>query len=230
MLRLTLSIGLSFFLFGCGGGEDIKAPLALKKFVYLKDKAKLQAPTSSNNYKLKSSFYNQYFYLTGSYMTFKVSQEKIEYKRSELRFLDEWNVTDAKKWLFERVKLVEFNKREFTFLQILEDSSSPQPLLRVAWYENLKNQKNHIWAVIRLNNYEDSKAEVDFIDLGEVPRDFFDINVSVDNGFLSIKLNNIQKLQNYDISYWKNPSYFKMGVYLQDIGEAKIFIYMLKIN
>jgi len=98
----------------------------LEKFAFLKEKAKLQAPTSSNNYKLKSSFYNQYFYLTGSYMTFKISQKKIEYK-SELRFLDEWNVTDAKKWLCERIKLTEFNKREFTFLQILEKSYSPQP-------------------------------------------------------------------------------------------------------
>ena len=71
---------------------------------------------------------------------------------------------------------------------------------------------------------------MDFIDLGEAPKDFFDINVSVDNGFLSIKLNNIQILQNYDISYWKNSSYFKTGVYLQNIGEAKIFIDVLKIN
>ncbi|WP_456489067.1 polysaccharide lyase family 7 protein [Caminibacter pacificus] len=218
---------LFLFILGCGGsGTDNKEPpLKLKKLQFLSQKAKLQAPTAKYNYKLDENFSNAYFYLSeGKYLTFDISENNIDdSKRSELRFYNEWNVSDNKvRYLYMKLKIVRFNKREFTFMQI-HDSFSP--LVRVVWFDDYKNEKNHLWAFIR-----DENGDATGYDLGELSDDFFDVNMSVKSGFLSIEVNGIKKIDNFDVSYWQNLSYFKAGVYLQDIGRAIIFVDLLKIE
>ena len=205
-----------------------ESPLKLKKFEFLVNKAKLQAPISKISYKLNGDFCNEYFYLSnGSYMTFEISEEKNEHKRSELRFLKEWSVDcEKEKFIEERVKLVEFNKREFTFLQIHDGK---KPLIRVVWYKNLKHKNNHLWAFVRLNEFDGEKRRVKVFDLGKSTKEFFDIRLSVKKNELKVCINNKEKLE-FNVGYWKNKSYFKTGVYLQDVGKAKIYIDKIKLS
>jgi hypothetical protein len=205
-----------------------ESPLKLEKFQFLVNEAKLQAPTSGNSYKLTGNFCNEYFYLSdGKYMTFEVSEEKNEHKRSELRFLKEWNVdTENKKFIEERIKLEEFNKEEFTFLQIHDGI---KPLIRIVWYKDFKGMQHHLWAFVRLNEFDGNKREVRVFDLGLCPEDFFNVKLSVENAILSVYINGYEKFE-YDVSYWKNKSYFKTGVYLQNTGRAKIYIDKIKIG
>ncbi len=217
---------LFLFILGCGGSETESktSPLILEKFSFLSQKAKLQAPSSEYNYALDKNFANDYFYLSENrYMTFDISEDNLDSKRSELRFYNEWNVSDDKsRYLYMRLKIIKFNKREFTFMQIHDNSL---PLIRVVWYDDYKNEKNHIWAFIR-----DENGDATGYDLGALSDDFFDVNMSVKSGFLSIEVNGIKKIDNFDVSYWQNLSYFKAGVYLQDIGRAVIFVDLLKIE
>jgi hypothetical protein len=158
-------------------------------------------------------------------MTFKISEKSKEHKRSELRFLDEWSVfSKSEKFIEEKIKLVKFNKREFTFLQI---HNGYKPLIRVVWYKNLKNRYEHLWAFIRLNELNGKQRKVTVFDLGECPKGFFDIKLSVKNGVLKLFLNGRKKFV-FDVSYWRKKSYFKTGVYLQDEGEAEIYIDEMK--
>ncbi len=221
---------LVFFIFATLlSAQD--TPYSLEKFQNILDISKLQAPKSSFDplYSVKygnfADYFNKYFYLQDSkYIVFFMCGKK---HRSELRMKKEWRV-DTKKSisLYAKVKLFPLNaKREFTFLQIHADSnlknSINKPLLRIVWMKELHNFKNHIWAVIRKspNAYKQSYEKVD---LGLMPKDFFDIKIIVKANKLNIIVDNAKKY-NFDISYWSRYyNYFKAGVYLQDDGCAKV--------
>ena len=206
-------------------------PYSQEKFQDILNVSKLQAPKSSFDalYSVKygnfADYSNKYFYLQdGKYMVFFMCGKK---HRSELRMKKEWKV-DTKKSisLHARVKLFPLNaKREFTFLQIHADSnlknSINKTLLRIAWMKELHNLKNHIWAVIRKspNVYKQSYEKVD---LGLMPKEFFDIKIVVKTNKLNIIVDSTKKYI-FDISYWSRYyNYFKAGVYLQDDGCAKV--------
>jgi len=216
------------------------SPYSLKKFQPILNVSKLQAPTSHYNplYSVKygnfNHYANKYFYLQDNkYMVFFMCGKK---NRSELRVKKDWKVDTKKPFvLFAKVKLFTLNsKREFTFLQIHADSTLPdsidKPLLRIVWLKELHNLKNHIWAVIRTspNEYEKSYQK---IDLGPMPKNFFDVTIIVYNNKLNIKINNNLIVKDFDVSYWKNfYNYFKAGVYLQDNGCAKVLFDQLYIK
>jgi hypothetical protein len=216
------------FIFFISLSMACESPLKLGKFEFLTQKAKLQAPTSKVSHKLNKAFCNEYFYLSdGKYMTFRINEKENDHKRSELRFFDEWNVSTLKeKFIYERVKLVKFNKKEFTFLQIHDGN---KPLLRILWHDRFKNRVSHLWAFVRLNELNRPYSEVKVFDLGETPNGFFDIKVCVQNSVLRVYVNGTNSLR-YDVSYWKNPSYFKTGVYLQNPGEAEIYVEDINIS
>ncbi len=206
------------------------SPYSLKKFHNILNISKLQAPTSKYNslYSVKYGnfkyYSNKFFYLQDNkYMVFYMCNKK---NRSELRIKQDWKV-DIKKSisLNAKVKLFSLNaKREFTFLQIHADStlknSIDKPLLRIAWRKNFHNFKNHIWAIIRKSpNIHEQNYEK--IDLGVTPKDFFDIRLAVKKNKLTIIIN--KKKYNFNVSYWKNYyNYFKVGIYLQSKGCAKV--------
>ncbi len=206
-------------------------PYSQEKFQDILNVSKLQAPKSSFDalYSVKygnfADYSNKYFYLQdGKYMVFFMCGKK---HRSELRMKKEWRVDTKKSISMQaRVKLFPLNaKREFTFLQIHADSnlrnSINKPLLRIAWMKELHNLKNHIWAVIRKspNVYKQSYEKVD---LGLMPKEFFDIKIVVKTNKLNIIVDSTKKY-NFDISYWNRYyNYFKAGVYLQDDGCAKV--------
>ena len=207
------------------------SPYSLKKFHPILDASKLQAPKSSYDplYSVKygefAQYANKYFYLQDrKYMTFFMCGKK---NRSELRMKKDWKV-DTKKpiKLHARVKLFRLNaKREFTFLQIHADSTLPnsinKPLLRIVWQKELHNLKNHLWAIIRTSPYPYEQS-YEKLDLGAMPKGFFDVDILVYTNKMTIKIDNETLVQNFDVSYWrKHYNYFKAGVYLQDEGCAK---------
>ena len=225
----------SAILFACN------TPYSLNKFKSVLKISKFQAPLSSYNslYSAKygefKDFCNKYFYLQDNkYMAFFMCDKK---HRSELRFKNDWKVSTKKAKILEaEVKLFPLNeKREFTFLQIHADSTLKnkpiinKPLLRIVWYKSLRGKKNHLWAVIRTcaDPYTMCYSK---IDLGEMPKGFFDVKIKVQNSNLKIWINNKLKVDK-DVSYWnKFENYFKAGVYLQDYGCAKALFNRLKIK
>ncbi len=234
-MKKIIFLIFGIYLFGCN------APFSLDKFKNVLSVSKLQAPGSHYNplYSTKygefKDFCNKYFYLQDNkYMAFFMCGKK---HRSELRFKNEWSVADSNPHIIiARVKLFPLNeKREFTFLQIHADSNLKdkpvinKPLLRVVWYKHLRGAKNHIWAVIRACD-EANVMCYEKIDLGEMPKGFFDIKVEVKNSKLKIWVNGNLKVDK-DVSYWnKFLNYFKAGVYLQDEGCAKVLFDKLTIK
>jgi len=224
---------LSMFLF------SNNAPYSQQKFQSVLDKAKLQAPLSKYDpkYSVKygqfKNYYNKFFYLKDNNMVFFMCKN---HHRSELRFKDEWQVsTKTPKILEVKVKILPLTeKKEFTFLQIHPNGNvypyMNKPLLRIVWYKNLRHRKNHIWAVIKNTNNANDKKYLK-IDLGKNPKQFFNVKIEVKNSKLNIWLNNIKKINNFDLEYWDGyRNYFKLGVYLQDNGCAKTMFNQIKIK
>jgi len=230
-----------FFLFFVTFLFAHDAPYSLEKFRSVLDISKLQAPYSSYNplycrkYGDFEYYSNQYFYLQDSqYMVFYMCGY---HNRSELRFKHIWKVDTATEKIMEaQVKLFPLNqKREFTFLQIHADSTLKdkpvinKPLLRIVWYKELHNRYNHLWAVVRLSG-DVNVQSYQKIDLGEMPKGFFDVKISVLKNRLKIYLNDL-KTVDMDVRYWdKYYNYFKAGVYLQDEGCAKVLFNKLKVK
>jgi len=220
-------------------------PYSLTKFRPVLNISKFQAPYShydplySTKYGKFEDFCNQYFHLQDNkYMTFFMCQDnEREHRRSELRFRDDWKVSDNKSHILEaNLKIFPLNQqREFTFLQIHADSTlknSPiinKPLLRVTWQNELHNIHNHLWAVIRLGTAIHSRYAK--IDLGKKPKGFFNVKIEVKNSKMSIWINNQKKISNFDVSYWnKFYNYFKAGVYLQGVGCSKVLFNKLSVK
>jgi len=234
-----LIIFITTFLFACN------SPYSLNKFKPILNISKLQAPYSKYNplfatkYGNFKNVCNRYFYLQDNqYMTFFMCQnDENEHRRSELRFKNDWKVSDKNAHILEaNLKIFPLNQdREFTFLQIHADSTLKnrptinKPLLRITWQYELHNIYNHLWAVIRLGTYRHSKYAK--IDLGKRPKNFFNVKIITQNSKLSILINNRKKISNFNVSYWNEfYNYFKAGVYLQGVGCSKVLINKLKIK
>jgi len=235
MRGIKFLIFLSVFLFAHN------SPYSLEKFRSVLDKSKLQAPKSSfdplysRKYGDFKGYSNKYFYLQDNkYMVFYMCGD---HNRSELRFKNDWK-TDTKtpKIIEARLKLFHLNaKREFTFLQIHADSTlvdKPtinKPLLRVVWYKKLRHLKDHIWAVVRLSG-DVNQPYYQKIDLGKMPKGFFDVKVVVQNNMMYVYFNGEKKVA-LNVSYWQDYyNYFKAGVYLQDDGCGKILFEKLIVK
>jgi hypothetical protein len=230
-----------FFIFSTLYGYD--APYRLDKFQDILQKSKLQAPLSiydarwGTKYGEFKYYANQYFYLQDdNYMVFEVCGYK---HRSELREKRNWRVsTQKEKILDAEVYFFPLNQeKELTFLQIhsnpkfSEDNRSKinKPLLRVTWYKEHHNLKDHLWAVVRMSANPDEKRYVK-IDLGKMKKDFVAIKVVVCSSHLKLFVDNILKVD-MDVSYWKYIwNYFKAGVYLQGKGCSKVLFRKLEIE
>ncbi len=215
------------------------SPYSKNKFRNILNISKFQAPFSKYNPRWSTKygdfkqFENRYFYLLDNkYMVFQMCEKKNIHKRSELRVRNEWRVSSRKaKILTARLKIFPLNQtREFTFLQIHTDAAKNtkpinKPLLRIAWIK----KSNHIQAIIRdsINIHNHSYTK---IDMGLLPKNFFSIKIKVQNSKINIWINKNKKVNNIDVSYWKKYyNYFKAGVYLQDVGCAKVLFERLRV-
>lgn len=184
--------------------EILSSPYS--KYKRLLDNSYLQLKTSNNIIRDKN-FFNENFYLSNNkYLAFYMCGK---YKRSELRFNDEFGL-DENKELNTSVKLNDLNSTKYTFLQIFNKTTN-KPLVRIAYYKQIiKGIPKKIWAVINSDEY--------FLltDLKE-----FNISLNVNNYNLKIFINNTLKVD-YNFST-NSQNYFKIGIYLQDNGCAKSY-------
>lgn len=199
------------------------APYEIPKFQPFLDECKLQAPTSTTaatTDNLKEGYTSDWFYVAeGDKVAFNQSGES---KRTELRHLINWNLSEGNRSLHGRLKFVEQTCDQVTVIQIHDDANTGygpnKPLLRIYKHQN-KSPENHLWAAIKT---DEGGSNTRHFDLGETPAGYFDWDVIVEEGNLIININGVEKAR-WDVSFWTFPSYWKAGVYLQDDGEATVY-------
>jgi hypothetical protein len=203
--------------------SQYNAPYEIPRFQPFMDECKLQAPTSSTvatTTKLQEGYTSEWFYLVeGDKVAFNQSGDS---KRTELRYLDNWDLTERDRSLHGRLKFVEQTCDQVTVVQIHDDAnagSGPnKPLLRI--YKHLtKSPENHLWAAIKTDT---GGSNTRHFDLGIAPTGYFDWDVFLADGEMEININGEEKVRR-DVSFWTFPSYWKAGVYLQDDGEATVY-------
>ncbi len=206
------------------------APYSLKSFRDILNISKLQAPYSFHDKRFGVKFgkfknvARRYFFLSDhKYLTFFMCGKG---RRSELRLKEEFKIdSKTKKALLARVKLFPLNGiKEFTFLQIHSNANKSngfnKPLLRVSYKALYRGKKQHIWATLLIKT-KMGKRVYKKLDLGKIPKDFFDIKIKIGNNHIKIDIQNktiSQKLKSDDTASY----YFKAGVYLQSSGCAKV--------
>lgn len=202
---------------------EYNAPYDIPRFKAFIGECKLQAPTSSTiatQTQLKDGYTDANFYV--------VDEDKVAFnqsgssKRTELRYLNNWTLSEGDRSLHARIHIVEMTCDQVTVLQIHDDAntgSGPnKPLLRI--YKHLaKEPVNHLWAAIKTDI---EGVNTTHVDLGEAPAGYFDCDVRLVDGSMIIDVDGAEKA-NMDVSYWTFPSYWKAGVYLQDDGEATAY-------
>ena len=161
---------------------------------------------NSNHIITNKQFFNENFYLSNNrYLTFYMCGK---YKRSELRFLDEFTL-DSNKNLKAYVRLKDINSSKYTCLQIF-NKTKDKPLVRIAYYKKIINGiPNKIWAVINEKYFLLTSLKK------------FNITLKIKNYNLKIFINNTLKV---DYNFSENSiNYFKLGIYLQDNGCSKSY-------
>lgn len=223
---------------------DARAPYDVERFRPVLDDSKLQAPTSSpaliehGDFAGKS---NDYFFLdaTGTRLTFTVTGDS---KRSELRQLSgDWDTaTPTPQRLVARVKVFvpeTPSLEQFTFMQIHDkkngDDGLNKPLIRLTWRKSRSKVRDHLWAGLRIPQHTGQPISLEnlaseWVDLGPRPDGFFDAEIRVQNGQMSVVLDGETKLEK-DVNYWNGlENYFKAGVYNQDPGTSKVEFEVLR--
>jgi len=201
--------------------SEFDAPSDIPRFQPFLSECKLQAPTSStlrDNEALNAGYTHPDWFrvVDGDKVLFNQSGDS---KRTELRYLTNWDLTESDRSLHARIDIAEQTCDQVTILQIHDDAnagSGPnKPLLRI-YKHQAKTPANHLWAAIKT---DDGGSNTTHIDLGEDPGGYFNCDIRLVDGNMIIDFQGEEKV-NMDVSYWTFPSYWKAGVYLQDEGEA----------
>ncbi len=196
-------------------------PSDIPRFQPFLGECKLQAPTSStlrDRDALNGGYaHPDWFYVVdGDKIRFNQTGDS---RRTELRDLNNWDLTQANRSLHGRIDIVEQTCQQVTIMQIHDDANAGagpnKPLLRI-YKHNGRTPTNHIWAAIKTNS---GGVATTHVDLGEDPGGYFNCDIRLVDGNMIIDFQG-QEVVNMDVSYWTWPSYWKAGVYLQDDGEA----------
>jgi len=208
-----------------------EAPSSSSTFKGVLSVSKLQAPTSSYDERWGTLYgefegvSNRYFYLHDNAINLRVCDLSA---RSELRFQEDWKTsTSSVKSIEARLEVLPLTtEKEFTFMQIHSDATLSSdnvinsPLIRIVWRKDYNGMQNHLWAIIKLDDIEDS-TEYKKVDLGVKSESLFTLKLQVQNNQMSLWLDGGLKVDKQDVSYWQDyPSYFKVGVYMQSKGCA----------
>jgi len=200
------------------------APSDIPRFQPFLAECKLQAPTSStlaDQSRLNNSYtHPDYFKVAdGDKVLFYQSGDS---RRTELRYLANWNLNDANRSLHGRIDIVEQTCDQVTVMQIHDDAGAGpgpnKPLLRI-YKHNAKTPSNHLWAAIKT---DDGGSNTTHVDLGPDPGGYFNCDIRLVDGRMIIDYEGEEKV-NVDVSFWTFPSYWKAGAYLQDDGEATVY-------
>ncbi|NJB87107.1 uncharacterized protein YjdB [Lewinella marina] len=201
--------------------SEYLAPSDIPRFKPILAESKLQGPTSSTLAsvdRLNSGYtHPEYFHVVdGDKILFSQSGDS---RRTELRHLTNWDLTQANRSLHGRLDIVEQTCDQVTVMQIHDDANAGdgpnKPLLRI-YKHNGRTPTNHIWAAIKT---DDGGSATTHVDLGEDPGGVFNCDIRLVDGNMIIDFQGEEKV-NMDVSFWTYPSYWKAGVYLQDDGVA----------
>ncbi len=222
---------------GSSGGDETGSgnagyayPYEIPKFRDAISQSKLQAPTSSTvatASELEAGYTSSWFYVADTdKMAFYQTGTS---NRTELRFEENWFADRETRNVHANLKIVSQEGDETTFIQIHDDANAGngpnKPLLRM--YRSLdKGDGNHIWAAIKT---DDGGSATTHIDCGEMPSGYFDCDVSINDGSMTIKIDGSTKTT-IDVSFWDFPSYWKAGVYNQNSGGTTIYFNELEWN
>ncbi|OAV45800.1 hypothetical protein A3850_004935 [Lewinella sp. 4G2] len=200
---------------------EYTAPSDIPRFQPFLAECKIQAPTSAT-LRDRDALNQGYSHPTWFNV---VDGDKIRFnqtgdsKRTELRDLENWDLTQEDRSLHGRIDIVEMTCDQVTVMQIHDDAnagSGPnKPLLRI-YKHNGRSPTNHIWAAVKTN---EGGVATTHIDLGEDPGGYFNCDIRLVDGRMIIDFEGEEKY-NEDVSFWTWPSYWKAGVYLQDEGTA----------
>lgn len=223
--------------------DSARAPYDYDKFKELLDNSKLQYPDNKpvveagefDGYK-SNIFYSD----ENSSLHFTIDKSiDLPKMRSELRQIREWKTSDTKSnhW-YAKIKTPKPKKGvdSYTWMQIHGTNDTYDfPILRLAWVRNYRGEYDHLWAIIITNGpREPSRTrggdtgivnDYNWVDLGERPTDFYDVDVDIQNNIMIVSIND-RVLVYKDITYWGSVlNYFKGGVYINrhdDVGSATV--------
>ena len=219
MLKKFSFIIVLIFFIGCGGGNgksknngitlvDTNCTNPYLKFKPILDKAMLQCPTSSfdancsRDYGDFEGFSNKYFYYKGCDLVFHMCGDR---NRSELRFEDEFYVSDEVNKTLEAIVKPIPQTDEFTFLQLHGvHIGVNKPVLRAIIYKG----KLKLF-VFDGNNYIKK-------DLGKYTPHFMYFKIVAGYGMLYVYID--KKLEIKAPIDYPNKCYYKLGAYLQRNG------------
>jgi hypothetical protein len=189
-----------------------KAPYDLEKFKDALDKSNLQWQSSlDGHYDIKTDLVDvstDYFYLSNnSYMRFEIADSG--QKRAELRQKQEWSITKDAVMSGSVQCYFPDSLKEYTFMQVFNRTQN-KPSARLLWHASRRGKNNNLWAFVKTKDGEKK------VNLGTNPDGLFDVDVSVVDAELTIKINDVLKLTQpvVDDDYWNGSLYFKAGVYI----------------
>lgn len=223
--RIGRWLGITFLLLivVIANGQTYNAPYEIPRFQDFMSGCKLQAPnsgTAATQSEIINGYTDNNFYVAeGDKVAFN---QRGASKRTELRHLTNWDLTQGDRSLHGRIKVVQQTCDQVTLMQIHDDAnagSGPnKPLLRIYKHQT-KNPVNHLWAAIKTDAGGQNTTHVD---LGLAPTGYFNCDIKLVGGNMIIDVDGVEKV-NMNVSYWDWPSYWKAGVYLQDNGEATAY-------
>jgi hypothetical protein len=142
-------------------------------------------------------------------------------KRAELRQKQEWDITNDAVMSGRVQYYSPYSLKEYTFMQVFNRTTN-KPAARLLWHARRRGKTNNLWAFVKTKDGERT------VDLGANPEGLFDVEVSVVNTELVIKINDSIKLTQsvVDDDYWNGNLYFKAGAYISgsindDIPEGE---------
>ncbi len=209
---------------------EYEAPSEIPRFQSFMGECKLQAPTSTTvatNSVLMNGYTSDWFYVAeGDKVAFNQSGES---KRTELRYENDWFISEGDRSFHGRMKFAEQTCEQVTVVQIHDDANvgdgPDKPLLRI--YRHLtKTPVNHLWAAIKTDA---GGVNTKHIDLGPAPAEYFNWDVILEGGQLIVCIDSLEKARE-NVSFWTYPSYWKAGTYLQNDGEATVYFDELRLG
>ncbi len=203
------------------GGSSYSNPGEIPKFQDALGDAKLQAPTSTTiatSSELLAGYSSSIFQVVNDDEI--VFYQTGDSKRTELRFEDNYDLTSGSRTAHANLKIISQAGDESTFMQIHDDANAGdgpnKPLLRMYRLEST----NRLYAAVKT---DDGGSNTTHLDCGAAPSGYFDCDITLNAGKMTIKIDGSTKVSDRDVSFWDYPSYWKAGVYNQDDGGTTIY-------
>ncbi len=199
--------GMGFL--GGEGSSHAQVPWDLPGFRAVLTQSLLQYQSSADGqYQVTeqfAGFATDYFYLSDA-DTLVMETRASGNRRVELRQTREWDIwSEVNMQANLRCHQPKYIQ-EYTWMQIFGKDRG-KPLLRLLWRRERAGLSNHLWAFLKTGDGELKT------DLGTNPDGFFQVEVNVASGMVSVTIDGVTMLEE-DVSFWESDNYLKAGLYL----------------